>query len=312
MTVSSPGSVTPNSSSSARASSGSISAVSASIDAYTPTVPSGRSAGTWVPSSRFATTTVGFSVSGASAAELPAAPRPRARRRGASVSAPRASFARRSAATSSVVLPFARFSAFSSADSTTAVSARSRSARDLLELLRGLGVGAEAAHHDRERVGLAELRDALRARGAARHVDEADLRVDGLARVLHLGEDGESRIGDGDDRVVRLAAVAIPARVRAVNSVDFPLNGTPTSPMSFTPRGYQRRAVRRTGRRLDAGRRCRSRLLAGIVPSRRRGSARSRGRPGRRRRPMTTGVRGRRGRTARAGSAPPSARPVVV
>ena len=78
---------------------------------------------------------------------------------------------------------------------------------DLRELLGRFPIGAEAPDHDGQRVGLAELRHPLGARGAARHVDEADLRRHGLLRTLHLREDGETRVGDRHDRHVRLTAV---------------------------------------------------------------------------------------------------------
>ncbi len=85
---------------------------------------------------------------------------------------------------------------------------------DLRDLGRRLRVGPEAPHDDRERVRLAQLRDPLRGGGPTRDVDEPDLRVDGLARPLHLGQDVDPGVGDGHDRVVRLPPVTAGPRER--------------------------------------------------------------------------------------------------
>ena len=85
---------------------------------------------------------------------------------------------------------------------------------DLCHLGRRLRVGPEAPDHDRERVRLAQLRNRLRRGRPTRDVDEPDLRVHGLARTLHLGQDVDPGVGDGHDRVVRLPTVTAGPRER--------------------------------------------------------------------------------------------------
>ncbi len=80
-------------------------------------------------------------------------------------------------------------------------------APDVVELLHRPPIGAEAADDHRQRVRLAELRESLRARHAARDVDEANLCRHRLLRTLHLGEDREAGIGNRHDRDVGLSAV---------------------------------------------------------------------------------------------------------
>ena len=153
------------------------------------------SAGTSVPSSRFATTTSGFSVSGAIPRRCADCSSDRASRRGAA--------SRRRAPPSPpqrVDLGSGLALALLLGLLQRALDHREVGEQQLGAHVRELGgrrrVGAEAPHDDGERVGLAELRDALGARDPARHVDEPHLRGDGLLRALHLGEHGEPRVGD--------------------------------------------------------------------------------------------------------------------
>ena len=67
-------------------------------------------------------------------------------------------------------------------------------AANVVELRDRPAIGAEAPEHEGQRVGLAERRQSLRARDPAGDVDEANLRVHGLLRPLHLGEDREPGI----------------------------------------------------------------------------------------------------------------------
>ena len=79
------------------------------------------------------------------------------------------------------------------------------------------------------------------ARGRpARHVDEPHLRGNGLLE-RSISVRTASR-GSGTGTTATLACPPCePARVSAVNSVDLPENGTPTSPMSFTVASASRR-----------------------------------------------------------------------
>ena len=55
-----------------------------------------------------------------------------------------------------------------------------------------------------------------------------------------------SRRGSGTGTTATFACPPCdPARVSAVNKVDFPENGTPTRPMSFMTRGYRKRSTQR-------------------------------------------------------------------
>ena len=75
------------------------------------------------------------------------------------------------------------------------------------ELLGGLRVGAERPDHQGERLDLSQLRDALSRGHPARDIDEPHLGGHGLLGALHIGQDGEPRIGDGHHRDVGLTAV---------------------------------------------------------------------------------------------------------
>jgi hypothetical protein len=151
------------------------------------------SSGTVVPSSRFATTTSGFRVSGA----MP--------RRSAASS--RASFASREG----VDLRSRRHARLllrlleRALDHGEVGEQQLRS--DLDELRGRRGVRAEAPDHHAQRVHLAQAREPLRARDAAGHVDEADLRVHGLGGSLDLRQHVDPRIGNGDHREIGLPAV---------------------------------------------------------------------------------------------------------
>ena len=210
-------------------------AVSASISAHTPRTSGGRPAGTSDPSSRFATTTHGFSVSG---------PRPR-RCRPASSSNPasRSGRSSESAATArskasisgapSVPLrPLSRRLAFSSADSITARSARISSARTSARSRRGSGSGPNARRTTQSASASrsAAIPCALVAPGTSTNRTWAGTTF--RERSIPASTD-RRRSGTGTTAWFARPPAA-PARVRAVNSVDLPEYGSPTSPMSFT------------------------------------------------------------------------------
>ena len=236
MTPDRPGSGTPNSWSNERASSSGMAAVSASMAAQTPMVPSGRPEGIDEPSSRFATTTHGFSVSGASPRRSFLAsssnPSSRSRRSSESAACARSRVWTSDGAPSFAGRPFRRLRAFSSADSTLARSASTSSAVISASSSAGFASGPNA----RSTTHSASVSRSAATDWAPRPLGTSTNRTWAATtfRECSSSVSTPSR-GSGTSTTAWFDRPPIaPVLVRAVNNVDAPEYGTPTNPTSFT------------------------------------------------------------------------------